>query len=218
MSTPTLIRMDLTQEDHSLAWSRFPGGHPLCLTPVNVSLPDEADSSLRWYLAKLLYQEGNLLAVPSCVGDLSNVLGYGGDPNGSEMTNWDATGNFEFCCYWGDRLEAKMTSQDVTFLYWVEQNQIVADLRVCLMRIEHDPQPLDPDLDLTGVTFCFTGVRDEELSGALQSAGAEELTSVTSRLTWLIAKDPQKQSGKSTKAKSLGIPVVAYHDVVGVIL
>lgn len=61
---------------------------------------------------------------------------------------------------------------------------------------------------LSGVSFCFTQVRDREFEGEIQEAGGQVKGSVGKGLTYLVAKDPKKMTGKVKKAADLGIEVL----------
>lgn len=62
-----------------------------------------------------------------------------------------------------------------------------------------------------GMKVCFTGVRDSELEELIKSQGGEVVSGVSKTTTHLIVKDMSEQvlsSGKSVKAKSLGVKVI----------
>jgi len=58
------------------------------------------------------------------------------------------------------------------------------------------------------ITVVFTGFRDTGLEEALTLRGGKVTTSVSKNTSVVVAKDPSDESGKVTKAKSLGIPVM----------
>lgn len=62
---------------------------------------------------------------------------------------------------------------------------------------------------LTGVSVCFTGVRDPSLEVAIEAAGGAVKGSVGKGLTYLVAKDPTASSGKLDKARQQGTAVVS---------
>jgi len=62
---------------------------------------------------------------------------------------------------------------------------------------------------LVGQTFCLTGFRNADLSEALEKQGATEKSSVSKTLTYLIAADPNSQSGKAVKARQYGTKVIS---------
>ena len=61
---------------------------------------------------------------------------------------------------------------------------------------------------LVGQSFCLTGFRDAALSDALEKLGATVKGSVSKKLTYLVADDPQSQSGKAKKARDYGITII----------
>jgi len=61
---------------------------------------------------------------------------------------------------------------------------------------------------LSGVSFCFTQVRDRDFEGEIQAAGGTVKGSVGKGLTYLVARDPKKMTGKVKKAADLGVEVV----------
>ena len=58
------------------------------------------------------------------------------------------------------------------------------------------------------ITVVFTGVRDKDLEAIIESRGGKITTSVSKNTSVVVAKDPNEESGKITKAKELGIPVM----------
>lgn len=66
---------------------------------------------------------------------------------------------------------------------------------------------------MTGKSVCFTGVRSPEMEKAIEDAGGTIKGSVGAGLTYLVQKDPSSQSGKSQKAKALGVEVVGLDDM-----
>jgi len=65
---------------------------------------------------------------------------------------------------------------------------------------------------LVGKTFCFTGFRDPDLGDALEKLGATVKSSVSKKLTYLVAEDANSQSGKARKARGYGIEVIGKDD------
>ena len=64
------------------------------------------------------------------------------------------------------------------------------------------------DLPLTGQVFVITGFRDKSLQGILEELGAEVASSVSSRTTILVTKDPNSTSGKTKQARDLNIKIM----------
>lgn len=61
---------------------------------------------------------------------------------------------------------------------------------------------------LTGVSFCFTGVRSKVLEAKIKDASGIIKSSVSKDLTYLVAKDPKSTSGKAQKAKEYGVKII----------
>lgn len=62
--------------------------------------------------------------------------------------------------------------------------------------------------NLTGKSFCMTGFRDPSMEDAIARMGGNIKGSVGKGLTYLITKDPTSTSGKSQKARDLGIQCI----------
>jgi len=58
----------------------------------------------------------------------------------------------------------------------------------------------------------FSGFRSSELTSELEKLGWKVGDNVTGQTTHLLVKDPDSSSGKSVKAKSLGIPVMTVEE------
>lgn len=65
--------------------------------------------------------------------------------------------------------------------------------------------------DLIGQYFVFTGVRDKELQAEIEAQGGEVGSSM-SKVTILVAKDPNSTSGKAQKARDKGIKIVSHQE------
>jgi DNA ligase (NAD+) len=65
---------------------------------------------------------------------------------------------------------------------------------------------------LSGVSFCFTGVRDPAFADDLLEAGGTVKNSVGKGLTYLVAKDPKSNSGKAKKARAQGTEVISLEE------
>src|SRR5271157_968502 len=62
--------------------------------------------------------------------------------------------------------------------------------------------------DLSGQSFLFTGFRDKGLEKQIEEKGGKNASSVSSKLTYLVAADPNEVSGKLTKARELGTKII----------
>jgi len=65
---------------------------------------------------------------------------------------------------------------------------------------------------LVGKSFCMTGFRDAALSDAIEKAGGTMKSGVSRSLSYLIALDPNSNSGKAQEARKNGIPVIGIDD------
>ena len=66
----------------------------------------------------------------------------------------------------------------------------------------------DPSHALYGKNIMFTGFRPKELMASLKDVGAKIGSSVTKNTFVLVVKDADEDSGKVSKAKELGVPVM----------
>ena len=66
----------------------------------------------------------------------------------------------------------------------------------------------DPNHPLYGKNVMFTGFRPKELMAAVKDVGAKIGSSVSKNTFVLVVKDKDEDSGKITKAKELGIPLM----------
>jgi NAD-dependent DNA ligase len=66
----------------------------------------------------------------------------------------------------------------------------------------------DPSHPLYGKNIMFTGFRPKELMASLKDLGAKIGSSVSKNTFVLVVKDPDEDSGKVSKAKELGVPVM----------
>jgi len=58
------------------------------------------------------------------------------------------------------------------------------------------------------LVVVFTGIRDKELEVEIEGRGGKVGSSVSSKTTVVVAKDPEELTGKVKTAKELGIPVI----------
>jgi DNA ligase (NAD+) len=72
-----------------------------------------------------------------------------------------------------------------------------------------------PDRDaqpLRGFSFCFTGelsaMKRNEAEERIKVLGGSAKSSVVKDLSFLVTNDPESGSGKNTKARSLGVPIL----------
>lgn len=65
------------------------------------------------------------------------------------------------------------------------------------------------DKDLNGMVVVFTGFRDKDLEEKIVARGGRVVTSVSSNVTLLVAKDVHDNSSKVVNARKLGIHIVS---------
>ncbi len=63
--------------------------------------------------------------------------------------------------------------------------------------------------DLSGESFLFTGFRDKKLEKTIVEKGGKIASSVSSKLTYLVAADPNEDSGKLKKAREIGTKIIS---------
>lgn len=66
---------------------------------------------------------------------------------------------------------------------------------------------------LSGMSFCFTGIRDKTLEAEIKDAGGKIKGSVSQGLTYLVAKDPKSASGKAKKARDQGTKIIGLDEM-----
>jgi DNA ligase (NAD+) len=78
------------------------------------------------------------------------------------------------------------------------------------------PPPAEEDRPLRGCSFCFTGeltsMKRSEAEERVKALGGSVKSSVVKDLSFLVTNDPQSGSGKNTKARSLGVPIINEDD------
>lgn len=65
-----------------------------------------------------------------------------------------------------------------------------------------------------GAVIVFTGIRDIDLEKLIESQGGKIGSSISSKTTLLVAKDPNESSSKIQKAHELNIPIIEYEKFV----
>lgn len=68
--------------------------------------------------------------------------------------------------------------------------------------------------EFAGLSFCFTGFRDESIEEFIKQQGGEIVSGVSKNLTYLVTKDKfYKVTGKIQKAYELGTEIITYEQV-----
>lgn len=70
---------------------------------------------------------------------------------------------------------------------------------------------------LSGSTFLFTGFRSSDLEAKIVEQGGKISSSVSSKLTYLVAADVNESSGKLTKARELGTKIISREELVEIL-
>jgi NAD-dependent DNA ligase len=70
-----------------------------------------------------------------------------------------------------------------------------------------------PAAKLAGKAFVFTGFRDAALKASIEALGGTVVDSISAKVSFVLAKDADDNSGKIQKARALGIPVIGRDDV-----
>ena len=65
----------------------------------------------------------------------------------------------------------------------------------------------------SGMSICFSGVRDDELEKKLIESGAVIVSGVSKKTNLLIVKDKTASSTKITKAHELGVEIINIDEV-----
>ena len=66
---------------------------------------------------------------------------------------------------------------------------------------------------LTGLSVCFTGVRDKALEADIVTQGGTIKSGVSKALSILVCKDPSSTSGKAQKARGLGVEILSLDEM-----
>ncbi len=87
----------------------------------------------------------------------------------------------------------------------------INDLRSCVKL--NAPKKVVSDGKLSGLSFCFTGVRPSDKErDVMEQLGAVEKSSVSKGLTYLVQKSKDSTSTKTEKALSYGTKIIGYSE------
>lgn len=86
----------------------------------------------------------------------------------------------------------------------------IRDLPVTILE-NKKPEKISSEFD--GKSFCFTGIRRNDLESIIESKGGKISSGVSKNLTYLVAKDISSGSSKLTKAQGLGITLLSIDDL-----
>jgi DNA ligase (NAD+) len=82
------------------------------------------------------------------------------------------------------------------------------------------PPPPEDAQPLRGFSFCFTGeltaVKRNEAEEKVKALGGTAKSSVVKDLSFLVTNDPESGSGKNTKARNLGVPILNEQDFLAI--
>jgi DNA ligase (NAD+) len=81
-------------------------------------------------------------------------------------------------------------------------------------------EPIETKNSLEGLTFCITGkvhtVKNrDELKTIIENNGGKVVSSMSSKVNYLINNDITSTSSKNKTAKDLGIPIITEEDLQG---
>ncbi|MDR1373859.1 MAG: NAD-dependent DNA ligase LigA [Treponema sp.] len=83
------------------------------------------------------------------------------------------------------------------------------------------PPPDEASQPLLGYSFCFTGelssIKRNQAEEKVKALGGTAKSSVVKDLSFLVTNDPGSGSGKSLKARNLGIPVIGEEDFLAIL-
>lgn len=82
----------------------------------------------------------------------------------------------------------------------------VAKNRLKILPMEEPKKPIGNKY--AGMKVCFTGIRDKALEAEIAAQGGEIVSGVSKHTTHLIVADVNSSSSKTSKAKTLGIPIL----------
>lgn len=74
------------------------------------------------------------------------------------------------------------------------------------------PKAMVVDGPMTGFAVCFTGIRSEELEAVILSRGGKIASGVSKNTTHLLCKDISSTTGKTQKARELGIKIMTLEE------
>lgn len=72
--------------------------------------------------------------------------------------------------------------------------------------------------DLSGQSFLFTGFRSGDLEKQIVDRGGKIASSVSSKLTYLVALNPDENSGKLDKAREIGTKIITRDQLIEMLL
>ena len=76
---------------------------------------------------------------------------------------------------------------------------------------------ISEDSPLKNMKFVFTGFRDKELKEKVENLGGDVVSSVSSKTTYVVCKNPNGSSGKLKKARESGIKIISIDDLINMI-
>ena len=84
---------------------------------------------------------------------------------------------------------------------------------------QHEDQPKEVVAAIDGKTFCITGKithykNRDELKAEIESLGGKVVSSISSKVNYLITNDPNSGTEKNRKAQSLNIPIITEEEYI----
>ena len=76
---------------------------------------------------------------------------------------------------------------------------------------QHDQEIMHriKEITIKGHTFVFTGFRDADMEGKITKLGGRVTSAVSNKTDFVVASDPDDNTGKVQKAKHLGVSVMS---------
>ena len=104
---------------------------------------------------------------------------------------------------------------------WLRENHLMMELLASEFTFEKVEEK-SSDVDLSGKTFVITGSlthykNRDELVSVIEQLGGKVSGSVSAKTSYLINNDVASTSGKNSKAKQLGIPIISEEDFIKMI-
>jgi NAD-dependent DNA ligase len=162
---------------------------------------DALDTVLECPLTRVMYMSGIFTSQTVSLGEttLASILSI---LEANEIREKDITDSYRGASQ--PRMAGVLPPTEAARLF-VER---IHDFRVFYASIADWHRPPERSSELQGMTFCFTGFRDPELSDALRARGAAYSDSLSKKTTHLVYKTSPHQT-KLDKASQYGCKVIS---------
>ena len=143
-------------------------------------------------------------------GDIESFLRFYQNPDAAELQKLDGVGDLKANALAKWCNETRESFEDELMLY------------ALIGELEFETPVVSPAADansLTGLTFVITGSvyqykNREEFKSSVESRGGKVAGSVSKKTSFLVNNDSESTSGKNSKAKALGIPVITEQEFI----